>query len=231
MRAMNARMFAAVACAAASFAVASCSKDDASQGEGTAAPPRAADHPVAGDDAAPSGHPPMGSPHGGYGGAEVSVTVDGDVADFGAFRADVPEGWAYSEPSSQMRIAEFALPGAEGSEDAELVVFYMGEGGAGGVQANLQRWIGQFESDEEPEVAEGAVAGMAVTTVDVSGRYVAPVTPGAAEMHDEPNYRMIASIIETPRGPFYFRMLGDAETLAAHADDAEAMLATIETAE
>ena len=231
MRAMNPRMFAAVACAAASFAVASCSKDDTSQGESTAAP-RAAEQQVAGDDAAPSGHPAqMGSPHSGYGGAEVSVKVDGDVADFGVFRATVPEGWAYSEPSSQMRVAEFALSGSEGGEDAELVVFYMGEGGAGGVQANLQRWIGQFESDAEPEVAEREVAGMAVTTVDVSGRYVAPVTPGAAEMHDEPNYRMIASIVETPRGPFYFRMLGDADTLAAHAEGAEAMISSIEAAE
>jgi hypothetical protein len=216
------------AVAAAALAVTACNKDEGTSAETAPAPVRAGGE--AGGDAGSGGHAAahQGSPHDLSAGG-LSVSVDGNVADFGAFRATIPESWEYAEPASQMRVAEFSLPPAgDDGEPAELVVFYFGEGGAGGVQANLERWIGQFETDDPAQVEEHEMAGMAVTTVDVAGRYVAPVTPGAADTHDEPNHRMYAAIIETPRGPFYFRMLGDEATVGAHIDNATALLESLE---
>jgi hypothetical protein len=210
--------------AACALAAAGCSKNDEPAQQAPAPAPT-----QAGDDAGAAAHPHGGNPHGGMGsGGGLQVTVQEGVADFGgAFRTSIPEGWEYAQPASSMRAAEFSLP-VEGGEPAELVVFYFGEGGAGGVQANLQRWISQFETEASPEVEEREMAGMPVTTVDVSGRYVAPVTPGAAETYDEANYRMFAAIVESSRGPFYFRMLGSEDAVAAHVDAALAMLESME---
>ena len=56
----------------------------------------------------------------------------------------VPQGWIDQKPSSSMRKAQFELPGEAGP--AELVVYYFGLGGAGGREANVQRWLGQFSN-------------------------------------------------------------------------------------
>ena len=44
-----------------------------------------------------------------------------------------PDGWKSSPPSSSMRKAQFT------AGDAEVVFFYFGPGGGGGVQANVDR--------------------------------------------------------------------------------------------
>ena len=121
-----------------------------------------------------------------------------------------------------MRAAQFALEGAGGP--AELVVYYFGSGGAGGAQANLQRWYGQFEQPDQRASADVAktenfvVAEMKITLIDLEGTYVAAVRPGAAERNNQPNYRMLAAIVESPTGPYYFKMVGPSKTVAEHRD-------------
>ena len=55
----------------------------------------------------------------------------------------VPKAWEEKEATS-MRAAQFTIPGKP--NDAELVVFYFG-GPTGGVKANVERWIGQFQKE------------------------------------------------------------------------------------
>ena len=40
-------------------------------------------------------------------------------------------------------------------------------------------------------------------------------SPGAAERHNKPGFRLRAAVIETPRGPYYVKMTGPAKTMAA----------------
>src|SRR5262245_51912577 len=66
----------------------------------------------------------------------------------GDLSLNVPERWKQREPSSSFRVAEFEVPAAkEDKEPGELVITFFGKGGAGGVDANIQRWIGQFEAE------------------------------------------------------------------------------------
>ena len=66
----------------------------------------------------------------------------------GYITLNVPESWKKSEAKRQVRVAEFEIPAIEGAEGTgELAIFYFGEGGAGGVEANVQRWIGQFDEE------------------------------------------------------------------------------------
>ncbi len=132
-----------------------------------------------------------------------------------------PAGWKASGPSSSMRVAQFALPRAAGdSADADLVVYYFG-GSGGTVEANIERWLGQMQQpDGRPSSAVAkrdtrTVNGLKVTLVDVSGRYVAEMTPGAAPRHNSPDFRLRAAVIETPNGPYFIKLTGPARTIAA----------------
>ena len=125
---------------------------------------------------------------------------------------DVPKDWKAVEASSSMRLAQWSY-GAK----SEVVVFYFGSGQGGSVEANLDRWYGQFEQPdggstrERAKVAKSKAGDLAITRVDVGGTYRAPVRPGAAEQHNEPGYRMLAAVVEGPSGPWFVRFLGPAK--------------------
>jgi len=75
-----------------------------------------------------------------------------------------PQGWQKQTTTSPMRVAEFALPRADGDiEDAQLVLYYFG-GSGGSVDANLQRWVAQMQQpDGRPS---STVAKKATRTVN-----------------------------------------------------------------
>jgi hypothetical protein len=130
-----------------------------------------------------------------------------------------PEGWRQSAPASSMRVAEFTLPRAAGdAEDAILIVYYFG-GQGGGVDANMQRWIGQMQqANGQPSSASARkesrkVNGLAVTLVDVSGTYVAEMSPGAANRNNKPHFRLRAGVVETPKGPYFIKLTGPEKTV------------------
>ncbi|MBM64055.1 MAG: hypothetical protein CL484_13995 [Acidobacteria bacterium] len=135
-------------------------------------------------------------------------------------RYDPPDEWVEHPTESPMRVAQFQLPRVSGdSEDGELVVFYFG-GGGGSVEANFQRWIGQMEQpDGRPsfEVASTITLqanGLNVTLLDVPGTYVAAVNPGSATRLNKPQFRLLAAVVETTAGPYFFKLTGPDRTVA-----------------
>lgn len=138
----------------------------------------------------------------------------------GALTFATPDGWKTVPVSSSMRVAEFSLPRADGDpEDAQLVVYYFG-GQGGGVQANLQRWVGQMQQPDGQPAAPSAkretkaVNGLAVTLLDVSGTYIAETAPGSTQRHYKPGFRLRAGVVETPSGPYFIKLTGPAKTVA-----------------
>jgi hypothetical protein len=135
-------------------------------------------------------------------------------------RFDAPSGWKAQPSTSSMRVAQYMLPRAPGDgEDAELIVYYFG-GSGGSVQANLDRWLGQMEqpdgrsSKAAAKTTTFAVNGLAMTVLDVTGRYVAEIAPGSPARHDKPGFRLKAVVIETARGPYFVKLTGPAKTVA-----------------
>ena len=55
--------------------------------------------------------------------------------------------------------------------------------------------------------------GLKVTTVDVSGRYVAETAPGSSTFHDKPAYRLRAAVVETPKGSYFVKLVGPEMTV------------------
>lgn len=144
-----------------------------------------------------------------------------------------PKEWKPVAVSSSMRVAQFALPKAAGDpQDGELVVYYFG-GSGGSVEANIERWVGQMrQPDGRPSTAvmkraTRTINGLKVTTVDVSGTYVAEIMPGSAEHHNNPGFRLRAAVIETIDGPYFVKLTGPAKTIAANDEQFEAYLSSV----
>src|SRR5215213_11281631 len=123
----------------------------------------------------------------------------------------VPAGWVEEERTSSMRVAQYKLPKAEGdTEDASIVLYYFGQGQGGSTAANVERWVGQMKQadgttakDSKQESFE--VNGLKVTSVDVSGTYVAETAPGSGTFHNKPAYRLRAAVVETPNGAYFVK--------------------------
>ena len=145
-----------------------------------------------------------------------------------------PSAWQTRPAASTMRVAEFVVPKAAGdTEDAELIVYFFGASSGGSADANVDRWIGQMKQPDGSESKDKArreaqtINGLKVTTVDLTGTYVAEVRPGADEHYNKPNFRLRAAVVETPRGPYYIKMTGPAKTMAAADADFKKFLATL----
>lgn len=174
------------------------------------------------------------SPHGAATQPAVtaSKTADDGTKTIGPFSIKVPDKWLESAPTSSMRVAQFTITGAAGP--AELVVYYF-KGGGGSIDANLNRWYGQFkQADGSSSAAKASrldreIGGLPVTTVDVSGRYVAAMSPAnpAGPKHDKADHQMLAAIIQTSAGPFFFKLIGPKKTVAAHKGEWDAMIESI----
>ena len=130
-----------------------------------------------------------------------------------------PDGWKPRPAASGMRLAEFVLAKAQGDpEDADVIIYFFG-GQGGDVESNITRWIGQMQQPDGKKSADRAkrssttVNGLAVTIVDVPGTYTAEMSPGATEHHNKPGYRMIAAVLQTPKGPHFVKLLGPAKTI------------------
>ena len=149
--------------------------------------------------------------------AAVLGMPEGERVVLGGISVIVPVGWVAQQPSSSMRKGQYSL-GRQGSdtEDGELAVFYFGARSAGGVTANLDRWRKQItpaagSPPSDPQTR--TVDGMQVTVIDLEGSYRAGMGPMMAPGAPKQNYRMVAAIVESPAGAYYFKVTGPAETV------------------
>lgn len=139
----------------------------------------------------------------------------------GELRFKAPEEWLTEKTTSAMRVAQYKLPKADGDpEDASLVLYYFGATQGGSVQANIERWINQMKqpdgssSQDKAKTETITVNGLKVTTVDVAGTYTAEMMPGGGDRHNSANYRLRAAVIETPKGNYFVKLVGPANTIA-----------------
>jgi hypothetical protein len=149
----------------------------------------------------------------------------------GPFSLAPPAGWTEKPITSSMRAAQFAIAGDAG--EAELVITHFGEDGAGGVDDNVGRWLDMFQqaggksSKDVAKIEKLKVAGQEATLVFVSGRYVTTTMPGGGDPIDRPDQALIAAIVGSPRGPYYWKLVGPKQTVDAQAAKVRAMFASM----
>ena len=151
---------------------------------------------------------------------------------------NVPESWKQKKPSSRLRLGHFDIPAAgKDKEVGELGIFNFG-GGGGGVRANAERWIGQFEAQgRKVKLKHSKSKSGEYVIVDVSGTYNKPVGPPIRRQTERmPNARMLGVILaltvgDERKGTYFLKLTGPKDTIAAAASDLRASFGATEKGE
>ena len=137
----------------------------------------------------------------------------------GELTMNVPASWKQQQPKSNLRLGQFEIPAAEGDEEVgELAIFNFGSGG--GVDANVRRWIGQFqEKDRQVKLTKGEARQGQYVFVELSGTYNKPDGPPILrKTKPAPDYRMLGVILAMEKkGVYFLKMTGQDKTVAAAA--------------
>ncbi|MCI0336374.1 MAG: hypothetical protein L0226_02265 [Acidobacteria bacterium] len=147
----------------------------------------------------------------------------------GGVKWTTPSRWK-AGPERPMRAATYLIPAAQGdSEGAECAVFL---NIGGGVDANIKRWIGQFEqpdgssSEAKARQKNETISGFPVTTVDLTGTFSGGMAMGQAATK-KPGYRLLGAIVKTPQGEVFFKLTGPLKTVADAEADFQSLLKSI----
>ncbi len=154
----------------------------------------------------PPNHPPIGaaaSPHG-------ALPPATDEAP--AIVWKMPGVWQEAPNPNAMRLATYRAPGG-----VEVSVARAG----GATEANVQRWIAQFDGVGREGRAEKTVHGLHVVTVDIHGTYVGGGASGASgasmgpPAEPKPDWSMVGAIVESGSPSYFFKMTGPAAAVRA----------------
>jgi hypothetical protein len=119
----------------------------------------------------------------------------------GEFTFTRPADWQWQESTSMMRKAQLKVSSADKKQTGEVVFFHFGEGNGGGTQANIDRWLGQFEEPKDKlnsKVEEVTVNKRKVHYVQAQGTYQSGM-PGGPKT-PQPNTMLLGAILESPQG-------------------------------
>lgn len=132
----------------------------------------------------------------------------------GQFEFQRPDEWKSIKPASRMRAAQLQVPGKDGP--GEVVFFYFGPSQGGGVQANVDRWLGQFEESRDRlnakiEKRKGSDGKGSFTLVSAQGTFLSgsPFGPKTRK----PDHALFAGILEHREGAVFVKMTGPISTV------------------
>jgi len=141
-----------------------------------------------------------------------------------------PSEWESVPPKSNMVQSEFKAPRDQKEDTARITVM----SASGGIDANIDRWIGQFDGvkKEEAKIEKMDVEGATVHMVDITGTFKdsmggGPFAPGPMKKRED--YRMIGAIIETKNdGLLFIKMTGPKTTVESLAEGFKKSLTNIQ---
>ncbi len=173
--------------------------------QGEALPPNhppigSANSPFEQGEALPPNHPPIGSANSQLG----SLARASD--DPSAIVWKMPKGWQETPSPNAMRLATYRVAGS-----VEVIVLRAG----GATQANIDRWVAQFDDVGHQGRVDKTVHGLHAVTVDVSGTYVGGGMTMGAPADPKRDWAMVGAIVESQSPSYFFKMTGPAAAVRA----------------
>lgn len=143
---------------------------------------------------------------------------DPTVLEAGGLRGPKPASWVWTKPSMQFRTLQYSVAGdLDSTRAAELIVSVFAAGDGGPIDANINRWKGQFrkgDASPEPKLADRELGPLKVKFVELEGDYLAMGAPAAKK-----DFSQIGAIVQAPGRNVFFRLIGPKETVEANRAD------------
>ena len=122
----------------------------------------------------------------------------------GALSWRLPQGWVEEKNESQMRMATFRLAADPDAFDCSIVLL---PGGAGGLEANLKRWMGQIKLEAGDEEFKQFINRSSNNVFDFS----------KLQVGQEPQTEsMIAAMIELNNQTIFVKLKGTSASVTAN---------------
>jgi hypothetical protein len=111
-------------------------------------------------------------------------------------------------------LGQWIVPGANGSEPAELVIWSPDTPASEFATINVPQWEREFRSGVIPiraTVDHRTIGGMDTDVVELAGEYT-----GMGGGWHRPDFRQLTAIVDSPEGTIVIRLLGPSATVEAH---------------
>lgn len=147
---------------------------------------------------------------------KVSTSADDPQwLEVAGLRGPKPSSWVWTKPSMQFRTLQYSVPGgADSTLTAELIVSVFVAGDGGPLEANIERWRGQFRNGDEAVTAKRArktVGPLEVELVELEGDYFAMGAPAAKR-----GFKQLAAIVQAEGRNVFFRLVGPKDTVESN---------------
>jgi hypothetical protein len=152
-------------------------------------------------------------------------TAKGKLISIDGLQSRTPVEWIEEKTTKPFHVHDFRLPavGAD-KNDAELVIFFFGEGAGGSVADNIKRWKAQMLPPAGKNIEDLAkldklkIGDVEAAYFDLQGTYLFKARPfdPNSPVSKRPNYRMIKVVFESKKGPYFISLLGPADAVALY---------------
>jgi hypothetical protein len=147
----------------------------------------------------------------------------------GKLQLRVPDAWQKRKPQNNIIEYEFAAPKVD-DDEADGRITLMGAGGS--IEANLDRWTGQFELPDggaaKPKITQKKLAGCDVHLLDIAGTFKDKPPFSGTEVK-RPGYRMMAAIVASKdQGNYFIKLYGPQRTIAENEKAFNTMIESLE---
>ncbi len=133
---------------------------------------------------------------------------DAKTLQAGALTFEYGDPWKDVSSGRPMRAGELKYDHTEeGLEDVEVVFYYFGPGQGGGIEPNIQRWVGQFEGEPSVERETVEIDGHKIHYLYAKGTYLDSGMGGpfAGNKTPKAGYMMLAAIVENEKGAVFLK--------------------------
>jgi hypothetical protein len=127
----------------------------------------------------------------------------------GEFTFTRPAKWEWVESTSAMRKAQLKVTDDATKTSAAVTFYHFGAMGAGGVQANVDRWLKQFvepTNQINAKVENATVGKTKVTYVQAEGTFKDGMPGG--DVTEKPGFALVGAILESGEGNVFVKMTG-----------------------